>query len=209
MLREVTRAKDVFLIFDEVMTSRLSPGGLQQAHGVIPDMTTLGKYIGGGMSFGAFGGTARVMERFDPRRKDAFGHAGTFNNNVLTMSAGIAALSEIYTPEAALALNARGDKLRERLNDLARSRGARLQFTGRGSMMNAHFTLEPIGRPADAAKGDMRLRDLLFFDLLARGYWLARRGMINLSLPLTDGDLDGLVDAVGEFLEARRSLVAA
>ena len=75
--------------------------------GLKPDLTTFGKYIGGGMSFGAFGGRADIMDRFDPRRADALPHAGTFNNNVLTMSAGIAGLTEIYTPEAAVALNAR------------------------------------------------------------------------------------------------------
>ena len=89
------------LILDEVMTSRLSPGGLQQVRGIKPDLTTFGKYIGGGMSFGAFGGRADIMDLFDPRRPDALPHAGTFNNNVLTMSAGLAGLTEVYTPDAA------------------------------------------------------------------------------------------------------------
>ena len=111
------------LILDEVMTSRLSPGGLQAVRGVKPDLTTFGKYIGGGMSFGAFGGRADIMDLFDPRRPDALPHAGTFNNNVLTMSAGLTGLTEVYTPEAARALNARGDALRERLNALCRARG--------------------------------------------------------------------------------------
>ena len=66
-----------------------------------PDLTTFGKYIGGGMSFGAFGGRADIMDLFDPRRPDALPHAGTFNNNVLTMSAGLAGLTEVYTPAAA------------------------------------------------------------------------------------------------------------
>ena len=87
-LRALADETGAILIFDEVMTSRLAPGGLQEAHGILPDMTTLGKYLGGGMSFGAFGGRAEIMERFDPRRPDAFQHAGTFNNNVLTMNAG-------------------------------------------------------------------------------------------------------------------------
>ena len=66
MVREETRARGITMIFDEVMTSRLAPGGLQEKTGVIPDMTTLGKYIGGGMSFGAFGGRRDIMELFDP-----------------------------------------------------------------------------------------------------------------------------------------------
>src|SRR5581483_9912914 len=97
-LRDAATQTGALLIFDEVMTSRLAPGGLQQVHGILPDLTTLGKYLGGGMSFGAFGGRADIMDRFDPRRADAFQHAGTFNNNKLTMSAGLAALTRIYTP---------------------------------------------------------------------------------------------------------------
>ena len=141
------------LILDEVMTSRLSPGGLQAVRGVKPDLTTLGKYIGGGMSFGAFGGRADIMDLFDPRRPDALPHAGTFNNNVLTMSAGLTGLTEIYTPEAARALNARGDALRERLNGLCRAAGAPLQFTGIGSMLAVHAMRGPVRSPADAAEG--------------------------------------------------------
>ena len=112
-LRDATHRHGIVLIFDEVMTSRLSPGGLQAVVGVAPDLTTLGKYVGGGMSFGAFGGHAEAMARFDPRRPDALPHAGTFNNNVLTMAAGLAALTEVYTPAAAAALNARGEALRQ------------------------------------------------------------------------------------------------
>src|SRR5215472_14360997 len=99
-LRALADETGALLIFDEVMTSRLAPGGLQDAHGIFPDLTTLGKYVGGGMSFGAFGGRADLMERFDPRRPDAFQHAGTFNNNVLTMNAGLVGLTELCTPGA-------------------------------------------------------------------------------------------------------------
>ncbi len=116
MVREETRTRGITMIFDEVMTSRLAPGGLQEKPGVIPDMTTLGKYIGGGMSFGAFGGRRDIMELFDPTKPDHLPHAGTFNNNALTMAAGVAGYGEVYTPAAAEALNERGEKIRERLN---------------------------------------------------------------------------------------------
>ena len=82
-LRRLADDCGALLVFDEVMTSRLSPGGRQAQLGVMPDLTTLGKYIGGGLSFGAFGGRRDLMERFDPHRADALRHAGTFNNNVL------------------------------------------------------------------------------------------------------------------------------
>ena len=201
MLRDEATRRKAVLIFDEVMTSRLSPGGRQQMLGIIPDMTTLGKYLGGGMTFGAFGGRAEIMSLFDPRRPDALAHAGTFNNNILTMTAGVAGLTRIFTPEACVALNERGERLRARLNDAFAQVQARLKATGIGSMMAIH----PQADAATAAK----LRELLFFDLIARGYYLARRGMIALALPVGEAEMDGFIDAVGDILNERRALYAA
>ncbi len=207
-LREATERHGIVLIFDEVMTSRLAPGGLGAAHGIRPDLMTLGKYVGGGMSFGAFGGKGALMGRFDPSRPDALPHAGTFNNNVLTMAAGLTTLTEVFTPEAADALNAMGDRLRERLNALALAAGVPMQFTGRGSMLSVHMTAAALRRPADAAGGNMAARDLFFFDMLRAGFWLARRGMMALSLPLTEEDMDRFAAAVGEFIAHRGPLLS-
>src|SRR6516164_9290566 len=205
-LRTLAAETGALLIFDEVMTSRLAPGGLQEAHGILPDLTTLGKYVGGGMSFGAFGGRADLMARFDPRRPDAFQHAGTFNNNVLTMNAGLVGLTEIYTPERARALNSWGDRLRERLNTVVRRRGLAMQFTGRGSMLSVHMTDAPIHSQEEAQKGNAPLRDLFYFDLLVRGIWFAKRGMFALSIALDEQDGDKLADAVEEFADTRAPL---
>jgi glutamate-1-semialdehyde 2,1-aminomutase len=207
MLRQETSRVGALLVLDEVMTSRLAPGGLQSVLGVKPDLTTFGKYIGGGMSFGAFGGRADIMDLFDPRRPDALPHAGTFNNNVLTMSAGLAGLMDVYTPAAALALNARGDTLRERLNGLCRAADAPIQFTGIGSMLAVHTMRGAVHGPEDAAKADPKLKELFFFDMLAHGIWLARRGMMTLSLPIGDAECGILAAAVEEFLSVRRSLL--
>jgi glutamate-1-semialdehyde 2,1-aminomutase len=207
-LRGGADAAGAILIFDEVMTSRLAPGGLQAALGLRADLTTLGKYIGGGMSFGAFGGRADLMDRFDPRRPDALPHAGTFNNNVLTMHAGLAALTEVLTPAALAAVNARGEALRRRLDEAARAADAALRFTGRGSIMAAHFTRAPIARPADTAGVDPRLRELFHLDLLAAGLYIARRGMITVNLPIGDAETERLVGAVARFLDERRPLLA-
>jgi glutamate-1-semialdehyde 2,1-aminomutase len=207
MLRAETTRIGALFILDEVMTSRLSPGGLQAVRGVKPDLTTLGKYIGGGMSFGAFGGRADLLDRFDPRRADALPHAGTFNNNVLTMNAGLVGLTEVYTPEAALALNARGEALRERLNALCAKADAPLQFTGIGSMLAVHTMRGPVRSPADAAKSDAKLKELFFVDMLATGSWLARRGMMTLCLPIGEAECDKLAAAVEEFLSSRESLL--
>jgi glutamate-1-semialdehyde 2,1-aminomutase len=206
-VRVATERHGILLILDEVMTSRLAPGGLQTEYGVRPDLMTLGKYVGGGMSFGAFGGRADVMARFDPSGGQALPHAGTFNNNVLTMSAGLAMLTEVYTPDAATALNAMGDRLRARLNARARDAGAAVCFTGHGSMLAAHMLATIPRTPAQAAAGSAAARDLLFFDLLRAGCWLARRGMMALSLPLTEADIDRLTEAFGEFLATRARLL--
>jgi glutamate-1-semialdehyde 2,1-aminomutase len=208
-LRDLADATGAFLIFDEVMTSRLAPGGLQEVHAILPDLTTLGKYVGGGLSFGAFGGRADIMERFDPRRADAFQHAGTFNNNALTMNAGYVGLTEVYTPERARALNQWGDALRTRLNGIIERRGVTMQFTGRGSMMSVHMTDRPIRSEADAACGSGRLRDLFWFDLVAAGIWFAKRGMFALSIALDDADADKLAAAVEDFVQTRGPLFAA
>ncbi len=203
LLRDWSHENGALLIFDEVMTSRLAPGGLQGALGIRPDLTTLGKYLGGGLGFGAFGGRADIMDRFDPRRAGALAHAGTFNNNVLTMSAGIAGLTRVLTEEAVRRLNRRGEALRATLNALTAAAALPMQFTGLGSMMNVHMCAGPIRNYAEAARGGGPLRDLLYFDLLERGIWCARRGMFNLSLPMQDSDCDSLVDAIRDFIASR------
>jgi glutamate-1-semialdehyde 2,1-aminomutase len=214
-LRDACDAHGVVLIFDEVMTSRLSPGGRQALLGITPDMTTLGKYLGGGLSFGAFGGARRFMERYDPARPDAIAHAGTFNNNVLSMAAGLAGITGLLTADALAALNKRGDDLRERLNGLATARGLPVQATGCGSLINLHFHRGPIAcvqdTQADAPTTARRnqLVRLFHLDMLAAGHYLAARGFMALSLPITDADCDRLVAAVDEFLAVRGPLIEA
>jgi glutamate-1-semialdehyde 2,1-aminomutase len=207
MLREETWNHDITMIFDEVMTSRLSPGGLQAKLGVTPDMTTLGKYIGGGMSFGAFGGKREIMELFDPTRPDSLPHAGTFNNNVLTMAAGVAGYGEVYTPEAANALNARGEKIRERLNAICQKAGVAFQFSGIGSMMTAHATTQPIKSAAAIATSNQDAKELFYFDMVAAGIWIARRGFVALNIMIGDAEADRFVAAVDEFVSARKALL--
>ncbi len=207
-LRQATKDAGALLVFDEVMTSRLGPQGRQGQLGLTPDLTTLGKYIGGGMSFGAFGGRTDVMALFDPRHPNALAHAGTFNNNVLTMSAGIAGLRQLYTAEAALALNALGDGMRERLNAVCRAHRVALQFTGLGSLMNLQPTARPIAHIGDTTDGDPRIRDLFFFHMLEAGIYVARRGFTVLSLPITASHIDRYVDAFEAFVQRHRALLA-
>ena len=200
-LRDESAAHGVLLILDEVMTSRLSPQGAAPLYGVQPDLLTLGKYLGGGLSFGAFGGRADLMARFDPSQPGALPHAGTFNNNVLSMAAGLAGLTEVLDDATLDAVNARGDRLRATLNDVMAPYG--WIATGRGSMIGVHPVAGPVDSPADLAGADDRRRELLFLDLLERGYYMAPRGFIALSIEVTDVDIDGFVDAVAACLAAR------
>ena len=205
-LRSLADEHGALLVLDEVMTSRLSPGGLQAVLGLRSDLTTLGKYVGGGMSFGAFGGRADVMRLFDPSAPGALPHAGTFNNNVLSMAAGLAGLTRILTPEAQEGLNARGDRLRAALEDVFRTADAPFCATGAGSMVGVHATRGPVRTVADARAADKRLSEVLFLDLLERGYYLARRGFMALSLRIADDHVDGLVAAVREVVADREPL---
>jgi len=214
MLREECTANHMVLIFDEVMTSRLSPSGLQGLFDIRPDMTTLGKYLGAGASFGAFGGRRDIMERFDPARSDSFGHAGTFNNNVLSMAGGLAGLTQVFTPAEAVRINALGDRLRERLNDISAERAVPFQATGTGSLMGLHFGRRTTHSDikidaAGAADLISQVETLFHLEMLNQGYYFARRGYLALSLPTTETDCDAFAAAVDDFLALRGPVIRA
>jgi len=206
-LRELASAHDTLLLFDEVMTSRLGSGGMQGTLGIKPDLTSLGKYIGGGMSFGAFGGRSDVMQLFDPRNSHALQHAGTFNNNVMTMAAGFEGLERLYTPEVALALSTRGESLRHALNACFNSAGVALRFIGVGSLMNLQITDSPVRSVRDIDTSLNCFKDLFFFHLIENGIYLARRGYVVLSLPITKLETDRFEAAVESFIECYRHLL--
>jgi len=213
-LRESCSRHGILLVFDEVMTSRLGPGGLQGRLGIAPDLTTLGKYIGGGMTIGAFGGRADILARFDPGRPGAFPHGGTFNNNVLAMAAGLAALTEVLTVEAVETMNTRGDALRRRMNEIAARHEVALQATGVGSIFGLHFQRGPIrnGDDLDAgARGHEKeiaqLKSLFQLDLFERGLYVTRRILCNISLATSDADIELLLAALDEFLATRGDLI--
>ena len=148
------------------------------------------------------------MELFDPALRGALPHAGTFNNNVVSMAAGHAGLTRVYTPQTAERHTARGDSLREGLAETFRDAGAPFQVTGVGSLLAIHATTAPVHSPKDLGDADPRLLELLFLDLLELGYYIAPRGYMALSLALTPGQLAGFVQAVGEVLHTRAGLWA-
>ncbi len=197
-LRHLANAHGAVLIFDEVMTSRLAPGGLQSAVEVIPDLTTLGKYLAGGMSFGAFGGGASIMAAFDPSAGGDLAHAGTFNNNVITMAAGVAALGALDDDTLA-DLNRRGDRLRMELNETFDHHGIPMCATGLGSIIGVHPVAGPVASIDDLATADRRVRQMWFFASLAAGFFVAPRGFLALSIEITDAQVAAYLDAVAEW----------
>ena len=139
------------------------------------------------------------MRRFDPSRPDALQHGGTFNNDVLTMAAGAAGLTQVLTDAEITRLNDLGDRLRQRLNAFSAERELRFCATGYGSLVGLHFTPGPVRNEGDVPDAT-ELRGLLHLHMLERGFSYGRRGFIALSLPLDEKDIDGFAAAVEEFL---------
>jgi glutamate-1-semialdehyde 2,1-aminomutase len=147
------------------------------------------------------------MAIYDPTAAGAMPHAGTFNNNVLSMAAGIAGMAKVFTPQAAEALHARGEALREKLNAVFSDAGVALQMTGRSSLMTLHAITGPVRSVDDLAGANEAAKELVFLDLLERGYYMARRGFIALSLMVSDADLDSFVAAVKDVVGEREDVL--
>jgi len=194
------RSVGAVCIADEVMTSRHGPSGLAALLGATADITTYGKYIGGGFSFGAFGGRAELLDRFDTRRPGFIAHAGTFNNNVATMAAGRVVLEEIFTADVAEEHTARGDSFRAELAAVLARQPLPVSVSGYGSSMTIHERATAPTSAADVAERDPDLQELIFLGLYRRGVYTAPRGMINLSLAVTDAQLRTGLDALDDTL---------
>lgn len=199
-------------ILDEVMTSRVAPGGLAELHGLTPDMKSFGKYLGGGLAFGAFGGRADIMATYDPRPSAASSsstpfltHHGTFNNNTLAMYVGHVGLTQIYTPDACRAFNAQGVKW---LGDLAAvTKGTKMCFTGVGTVLGSHFTAEGLQTIERETAEDWTLKELFWFEMMEDNFWITRRGSIALCMGTPESELQRFVGCVDAFLKRHASLV--
>ena len=182
-LREITRADGALLIFDEVMTGfRLAKGGAQERFNIAPDLTCLGKIIGGGLPVGAFGGRAEIMDWLAP--SGPVYQAGTLSGNPVAMAAGIAALEELNgkaeggrrkaeNKNAYALLEELGAQLEAGMKDAAQSANVPVQFNRCGSMFCAYFTGGPIHNVADALKSDRERFKKFFHGMLDAGVYLA------------------------------------
>ncbi|TMC91927.1 MAG: aspartate aminotransferase family protein [Chloroflexi bacterium] len=194
-LRSVTAELSILLIFDEVISRRVAHGGAQERYGVMPDLTTLGKIIGGGLPVAAFGGRADVMELLDPRRQPNLAQGGTYNGNPLGMAAGLAAMTEL-TPDVYVDLNRKGARVCEQLTEVLATHGVRAQVNGVGSLFAIHFTDKPVVDYRTKASSDQKVTHEFFLGLVNHGVLMAPRAMGSLSTPMEEADLERFIDAV-------------
>lgn len=206
LLRDLTHRHGMLLIFDEVISFRIAYHGAQGYFGVRPDLTTLGKIIGGGLPIGAVGGAERVMACFDPRRDNHIGHGGTFNANPLSMAAGLATLAEM-TPAAYERLGGLAEELRWKLLGMFQVQGVAAQVNQVGSLFNIHLSATPVTSYSQALQADRRLLNELYLAALNEGVAFTARGMGCLSTPMTSREVDVFVGALDEALA--RVLAAA
>lgn len=198
-LRDLTRELGMLLAFDEVMMFRLSWSGAQGFFGVAPDLTCLGKIIGGGLPVGGLGGREDIMALFDPRRGGArIPHAGTFNANPVTLAAGVKTL-ELLDEAAFQQMAADGEYLRQNLREVTRSSGVPAQVTGEGSLFKIHFTPVEVVDFRSAATSDRGLEHLLFLYCLNRGVFTNGLARGCLSTVTRQGEIDPLLEAAEGF----------
>jgi glutamate-1-semialdehyde 2,1-aminomutase len=199
-LREETQRRGIVLIFDEVISFRVAWGGAQERFGIRPDLTTLGKVIGGGLAVGAFGGRRDIMEFYDPRKTGPrISQGGTFNANPVTMAAGVATLTAL-TPEAYTRLDALGERLRGGLARLFSNTRRKGQVTGVGSLLWLHWTTEALTDYRSTRPKDPETALRVFLGLINEGILLTQRGLGACSLAMSDEDVDRFVNALARVL---------
>lgn len=203
-LRDLTRELGIVLIFDEVITLRVGPGGLQGEIGVTPDLTTMGKIIGGGFPAGAVGGSAEVMKVFDPRGgKPRVPHGGTFSANPVTMRAGLITMQKL-TPQVFDHLAHLGEYIRANLSETLQELGVKGQVTGRGSLFGVHFHDRPLVDywSFHAEPEERALRSSVYHILLDNGFMVAPAMTGCVSTIMTQEHADAFVDGFARSVHA-------
>ncbi|EAZ80170.1 glutamate-1-semialdehyde 2,1-aminomutase [Algoriphagus machipongonensis] len=202
-LREICTREGMVLIFDEVMTGfRLAKGGAQELYGVIPDMTTLGKIIGGGMPVGAYGGKKEIMDFVSPA--GPVYQAGTLSGNPIAMAAGLAMLTHLNEhPEEYARLNHIGELISEGILNINKELGLNYTVNRLGSMCSMFFTDHEVYDFETAKTSDTGLFGKYFQAMLKRGVYLAPSQFesLFLSTALTDEIIEKILDAHRESMK--------
>jgi glutamate-1-semialdehyde 2,1-aminomutase len=202
-LRRLTRAYGALLIFDEVITGfRLALGGMQERAGVIPDLTCLGKIVGGGLPVGAYGGRREIMELVAPA--GPVYQAGTLSGNPLAMAAGIATLNELRRPGRYAELERKATLLADGLALVLQQAQVPAQLVRLGSLFTIFFTTCPVANYADARTSDTRRFTRFFWNMLHQGIYLppSQFETCFVSLALEDSMLEETVQAARAALDA-------
>jgi glutamate-1-semialdehyde 2,1-aminomutase len=199
--RRLADEHGALLICDEVITLRLGVGGFQEVLGVRPDLTTMGKIIGGGLPVGAFGGRADVMEIFDPRSPRHLHHSGTFNGNLMTMAAGCVTL-DLLTHSEIERINALGERLAE---GLRRSLAERPDLHGVvnncGSLLHVNLGTEGEVRKFSDLRPDSPVAAAFHLAALEEGVYFAPRGFMNTSTAMDEQVVDEALEACSRALD--------
>jgi glutamate-1-semialdehyde 2,1-aminomutase len=197
----VTRAHGILLIFDEVISLRIGYGGAQGQYGGDPDLTAMGKIIGGGFPVGATGGKAEVMAVFDPGTKGPrILSGGTFSANPITMTAGLAAMQAMDQP-AFDRLEDMGARLRTRLNALFHKSAQPGQVTSDGSLFRFVLVGRPLNSYRDTVEPGLAERaDRLFMALLDAGIMVNNNGLACLSTPMGEAEVNRIEAAFAQAL---------
>jgi glutamate-1-semialdehyde 2,1-aminomutase len=202
-LRELCDRHGALLVFDEVISFRLSLGGKQLLANVRPDLTTFGKIIGGGIGIGALGGRAEVMQLFDPRQENSINQSGTFTGNPLAMVSGIASLKNVTQPELdrMAGLNARlYQRVQQKIDEL----GINLSANPVGSMMAVYGTRERFTTSREAIMALIRNKEAMRFfhlELLNRGVVCLSRGLFSISTPMDEAVVDDGIERICAALQ--------
>ena len=197
-LRVLTVENGSLLIFDEVMSFRLMPGGMQEHYRIRPDLTTFAKIIGGGFPVGGFGGRSAVMEQFNPHSATPLWQSGTFNGNLITMTAGVAAM-EAYPASEVHRINDLGDRLRTGLSAAAREAGVLATTTGFGSFVGLHLGADQVTNYRESAAVSKDVTRLLHLALLNEGVACAPRMAWNTTTAMDEATID---DVLARFRRA-------
>jgi glutamate-1-semialdehyde 2,1-aminomutase len=198
-IREVTLKHDIPLIFDEVISLRFAVGGAQGIYGVVPDITALGKIIGGGFPVGGIAGREDLMSLYSPLSSKHIVHSGTYNGNPITMVAGIATLNALTASEIDR-INKLGSEMRNGFERILREVGIIGQVTGVGSLAQVHFTKEKIRGWRTAATGRVDIRSLLHLLLLDKGIFSATRCFYCVSTPMGETEIEKAIAALKNAL---------
>jgi glutamate-1-semialdehyde 2,1-aminomutase len=204
-LRKLTQDHGAILIFDEVMTGfRVAYGGAQALYGIAPDLTCMGKVIGGGLPVGAYGGRAEIMTKIAP--EGPVYQAGTLSGNPVAMAAGIATLKCLQEPGVYEVLEARSAMLAKGLKGAADKAGVPVATNRVGSMLGLFFTDQPVSNFADAQKSDVALFARYFNGMLEQGVYLApsQYEALFVSSAHDEGDIQATILAAEKVLGALR-----